>query len=152
MSSSSSHANLQYREVARPPLWLMAFIYFMLASLVLAMWAALDNRAATITGVISLALGLLFYFAASREISLDQQWLRVGRAHIDRKYLGAVTVLESSEFIATRTRLADPAAHFALIFWISRGIKVEINDPRDKTPYWLISTRNGEKLAQTLKS
>jgi len=41
-------SNVILREVIRPPLWLLAFIYFLLLSLVIAIWAAFDNQSAFI--------------------------------------------------------------------------------------------------------
>lgn len=140
-----------FREVIRPPLWLMAFIYFMFFSLVIAVWAALNTRSAVITAAISLVLGIVIYFKAGGEISFDGEVLRVGRAHIEKRFLGDVAVLTQSEFIKARTREADPAAFLALIFWVSQGVKIEITDERDSTPYWLLSTKRGAKLAQALK-
>jgi hypothetical protein len=49
-----------------------------------------------------------------------------------------------------RTRDADPAAFLAIKFWAAKGIKIEINDPRDSTPYWLLTSKRGEKLAALL--
>ena len=40
-----------FREVIRPPLWVLAFIYFLFLSLVIAIWAALDNRCALISWI-----------------------------------------------------------------------------------------------------
>lgn len=140
-----------FREVIRPPLWLMAFIYFMFFSLVIAVWAALDNRSAAITAAIAVVLGVVIYFKAGGEISFDGEILRAGSAHIEKRFLGEVEVLNQSDFIKARTREADPAAFLALIFWVSQGVKIEIADERDSTPYWLISTKRGAKLAQALK-
>jgi len=53
--------------------------------------------------------------------------------------------------VLARTRDVDPAAFFALTFWVSQGVKLTINDERDPTPYWLISTRRGEVLAKKLE-
>ncbi len=47
-----------FKEVIRPPLWLLAFIYFMFLSLVIAVWAALGNFSALIT-FIALTIALL---------------------------------------------------------------------------------------------
>jgi hypothetical protein len=51
-----------------------------------------------------------------------------------------------------RTREADPAAYLAIRFWTAHGVKIEITDDRDQTPYWLITSKRGEKLAQALKN
>jgi len=139
-----------FREVIRPPLWLIGFLYFMLFSLVIAIWAAFDNRIAIISALASLLLGLLIIYKAREEITFDGKELKVGRAHIESQYCGDVTVLDRKEFLNARTRGVDPAAHLALLFWVSEGVKIEINDSRDPTPYWLISTRRGKDLKQAL--
>jgi len=139
-----------FREVMRPPLWLIAFLYFMLFSLVLAIWAAIDNRAAIISALIAIVVGAAFIFMAKEEITYDGTQLRVGKAHIDSRYCGTVTVLNHREFQRARTREADPAAHLALLFWVSEGVKIEITDSRDSTPYWLISTKRGDDLKRAL--
>jgi hypothetical protein len=139
-----------FREVIRPPLWLIAFIYFMLFSLVLAIWAAFDNRTAIGAAIAAVVIGALALFKIKGEINCDGQELRVGRAHIGYQFCGEVTVLSRAEFLRARTREVDPAAHLALFFWISEGVKIEITDPRDPTPYWLISTRHGKDIKQAL--
>ena len=140
-----------FREIIRPPLWLIAFIYFMLFSLVLAIWAAFDNRTAVGAAIVAVLIGAFALFKIKGEINCDGQELRVGRAHIGYQFCGEVTVLSRAEFLRARTREVDPAAHLALFFWISEGVKIEITDPRDPTPYWLISTRHGKDIKQALQ-
>lgn len=122
----------------------------MLFSIVVAIWAAFDNRSAAIAALISLVIGVILMFTTKGEIIFDERELRVGRAHIEHKYCGSVTVLSRAEFLRARTREIDPAAHLALLFWVSQGVKIEIKDSRDPTPYWLISTRRGEELKRAL--
>jgi len=140
-----------FREVIRPPLWLIAFLYFMLFSLVLAIWAAFDNRTALVAALIALVIGAIVIFLIKGEINCDGKELRVGRAHISYEYCGEVTVLSRTEFLRARTREVDPAAHLALFFWVSEGVKISVNDPRDPTPYWLISTKRGADIKLALK-
>ena len=134
----------------RPPLWLIAFIYFMLLSLVVAIWAAFDNNAAINAFAISLALqGAIVHWMTST-IEVTEGELRIKRAHIPLKYLGGIDVISKEKFGFERTRGADPAAYFAITFWISQGIKVAVKDDRDPTPYWLISTKRATELATAL--
>ena len=139
-----------FTEVLRPPIWVLAFIYFMFLSLVIAIWAALDTNATMVAFVIStLAIPFIARSLTSR-ISIDQRELRIDKAHIDLKYLGKITVLDSDAMRLLRTRDADPAAFLAIKFWASKGIKIEISDPRESTPYWLVTSKRGEKLAALL--
>jgi hypothetical protein len=142
----------EFKEVIRPPFWLIAFIYFMLFSFVIAIWAAFDNTAAINAFAISVVLGLAAIYFATTSIIVADGELRIQRAHIPVKYLGACEIVSKKSFGFERTRGADPAAYFATTFWISEGLKVEVTDTRDSTPYWLISTRRAEELANALKN
>ena len=142
--------NDHYTQIIKPPLWLLAFIFFLLASVALSIWAAFDNPA----GVITLALGVVLLFiirnALIMRIDLTPNELRIGSAHIDRSYLGEVTELTVEEMRLTRGRDADPAAFLAIRFWQPHGVKITVADPRDPTPYWLISARNAKGLVEVL--
>ena len=139
-----------FREVIRPPLWVLAFIYFMFLSLVIAIWAALDNRSALIFWIAA-TLGIIAIAIRWRtQITVDENELRVGRAHIELKYLKEASALSTEEMRRMRTRDADPAAFLALAFWIPTGVKITLNDDRDSVPYWLISVRKSEELTSTL--
>ena len=147
-----SNKGVSYKEVIRAPLWLVAFVYFLFLSLVLSVWAALGNTPALITfGTLTLWL-IYLYFKTALKIEVDQTHLRVGGASIEHKYIGEVTVLSSSEVKLIRTRDADPLAYLAIRFWSSKAIKLQVSDARDKTPYWLITTNNGQELVKALKS
>lgn len=139
-----------FKEVIRPPLWLLAFIYFLLLSLVIAIWAAFDNQSAFIA-LIAATLGVVIIALSARsEITLDENELRIGRAHIEVKYLESVELLTKDGMRLLRTRDADPAAYLAITFWISTGVKITLQDERDSTPYWLVSSRKAEELTRTL--
>ena len=139
-----------FREVIHPPLWVLAFIYFMFLSLVIAIWAALDNRSALISWIAA-TLGIIAVAIRWRtQITVDENELRIGQAHIELKYLKEVSALSSEEMRRMRTRDADPAAFLALAFWIPTGVKILLNDDRDSVPYWLISARKSEELTSTL--
>lgn len=142
--------NAHYSEVVKPPLWLLAFIFFLLASVALSIWAAFDNPA----GVIALAVGIGFLFiirnALIMRIDLTSSELRVGSAHIDRSYLADATELSVEQMRLTRGRDADPAAFLAIRFWQPHGVKITLDDPRDPTPYWLISVKNAKGLVEVL--
>ena len=102
--------------------------------------------------ITALITGALFYsnnkFALETVVIND--WLYVGNAKIECKYLKKATPLNKSDFLKLRGRNADPAAFNGTRFWVSTGVKVEINDKKDPTPYWLISSRKAKLLASKL--
>ena len=139
-----------FKEVLRPPIWVLAFIYFLLLSLVIALWAAFDNTVA-FTSFVAATIAIIYIAYAMRStITFDGEELRIDRAHIESKYLGKVTILDSDAMRLLRTRDADPAAYLAIKFWTPTGIKIEVIDPRDPTPYWLITSKRGEEIAALL--
>lgn len=142
---------IKFREVVRPPLWLISFIYFLALSLVIAIWAAMTTTIAAITLFLMTIATVLLYFTTALRIEVDENELRVGRAHIPLKYIGSVQVLTDKEMLAKRTRGANPAAHLAIRFWTPRGVVIELSDSRDATPYWLVTSKKGEKLARAIK-
>lgn len=142
---------IKFREVIRPPFWLMAFIYLLALYLVVAIWAAMTSTIAAFALTIASAGTVAIYFTSRLIIEVDSDELRVGKAHISLEHLGVVHVLTQKEMLAKRTRSADPAAFLAIRFWTARGVVIEIADQRDQTPYWLVTSKRGEKLALALK-
>lgn len=141
---------MQFREVIRPPFWLLAFIYFMFLSLVVAVWAALGNLSALVS-LIALTVALFIIAIRSKsEVIVNENELLAGGAHIELEYLGDIETLSRDQMRLLRTRDADPAAFLAIKFWIPTGVKIMLNDQRDSTPYWLVSCKKMEELKNTL--
>ena len=141
-----------YQESVRPPLWLLAFLFFLLASGALSIWAAFDNRAGLVALILAVLVLPVINQAMVLHISVDTQELRVGRAHIERQYLDRATPLTVDQMRLTRGRDADPAAYLALRFWQPRGVKIGVCDSRDATPYWLVSSKKAHALAAALNT
>lgn len=147
-----SERSIKFREVIRPPLWLMAFIYFLAFSLGVAIWAAMTTAiAAAVMALLTVGV-IAIYFAAALVIEVDENELRIGKAHINKRYCGKSDLLTPAEMSLMRTRNADPAAYLAIRFWTSHGVKIEISDERDATPYCLVTTKRGGELIQALKN
>jgi hypothetical protein len=49
-----------------------------------------------------------------------------------------------------RGPLAEPRAFVVTRGWLTRSVRVQIEDPEDDTPYWLIGTRRPRDLAAAL--
>jgi hypothetical protein len=143
---------MRYREVIRTPLWLLAIIYFFFLSLVISIWAALGNNSALVSLVVLTLTLIVIYIKTALIIEVDEREIRVGRAHLQREFLGEIVTLNNQQLKKIRTRDADPAAYLAIRFWSPRAIQLFVNDARDATPYWLISTSQPEKVLTALKA
>ena len=141
---------VRFREVIAPPIWLLAFIYFLFSSISISLWAAIGNTPALWCQII-LTCVLIYIAVRSRMvIEIDENEVRINTAHIDHKYLGEVKVLDIQEMRNARGRDADPLAFLAIRFWSPRGVLVRVKDSRDATPYWLISSKRGDELAKAI--
>jgi hypothetical protein len=143
---------MRYREVIRAPLWLLAVIYFFLLTLVISIWSALGDNAGLIALAAVSAAIVWLYIVTALTIEVNDKELRVGKAHIHLSFIGQCVDLDAQAIRLTRTRDADPQAFLAIRFWASKGVKVAINDERDTTPYWLISSNNGSELIKALQN
>ncbi len=88
----------------------------------------------------------------SPKIELTESELRVGKAHISRKYIGKVSAFSGTHAVAARGTDLDARAWIFLRGWINPVVRVEITDPEDPTPYWLFSTRKPEELVAAIRS
>lgn len=77
--------------------------------------------------------------------------LSVPGARIPITSLGGVTPLDKEGTRRLRGPLAEPRAFLATRSWLTSSVRVQIEDPDDDTPYWLISTRRPQALAQALR-
>ena len=143
---------MRYREVIRAPLWLLTVVYFFMLSLVISIWSALGDNAALIALVLVSGSLVWIYSATALTIEVNEKELRVGKAHISLDFVGDCINLDNEAIKRLRTRDADPRAFLAIRFWAPKGIQIAINDTRDSTPYWLVSSNAGAELIKAIKS
>jgi hypothetical protein len=127
-----------------------SFIAMLCVSIYLAIWAPLGNLAAIIITTIALCAAYALSLKMRTTICITNQILHVNKAKIDLKYIKSATALTPLEYKKIIGVAADPAAFLAINFWIKSGVKVELNDKKDPTPYWLISSRNPKELVKAL--
>jgi Protein of unknown function (DUF3093) len=140
-----------YSERLRVPLrwWVQGTM--LVATFWLAVVVALPPVGAWVVTAIAMAVlvaGLGSYGAA--RISVDGETFRAGRAHIDGRYVGAATALDSGQARRMAGMDADARAYLLLRPYLKRAVRVDITDPADPAPYWLVSTRHPEELASAL--
>ncbi len=123
----------------------------LVATLWLAVVVALPALAAWIVTAVALAVMtfLLTAVGSARLVVADGEF-RAGRAHIGAEYLGTAVALDAEQTHRTAGVEADARAYLLLRPYLKRAVKVEITDPADPAPYWLVCTRHPEELAKAL--
>jgi hypothetical protein len=83
-------------------------------------------------------------------VSVADGQLRVDDARLPMAFVGVVEVIDLE---ARRELLgveADPLAFVIQRPWIRGGVRVDLDDPADPTPYWYVSSRRPAQLAAAL--
>jgi hypothetical protein len=142
---------MNYDERLRVPgMWWVVGMFFAL-TFVTAVGFYAGPTVAVVAGVVTaagVAAALLWY--GSIHIRVDAVGLHAGRAVLEWPYAGGVSVHDRQ---ATRSRLgagADHAAWLLIRGFVPGSVEVTVDDPADPHPYWLVSTRNPEGLAQAI--
>jgi len=147
---ATSNLKSEFAERISWPLWLWLLALMILGSIYITFWAPFGTLSAIVVSLF-FAIALVYSWQKSHlEIVVINSWLYVGSAKIESKFIKKVTVLKKDEFLKIRGPKADPACFNATRFWVTTGVKVEINDKKDPTPYWLISSRKAKALAKSL--
>lgn len=151
MTGVSSETSVLYDERLRVPLrwWVQAIMF--LASVWLAFIVALPAAAAwTATAVLAGVVVALFLGYGSARIRVEGGVLHAGRAHIPVSMLATPTPLDKDTTRLVAGRDANAHAYLLLRPYLKRSVRVEVVDPTDPVPYWLVSTRRPEELAGAL--
>ena len=127
--------------------WGVMFIATFWIALVVAMPAP---WAFAITAAVLVLVGLAFIGYGSARVVVGEGWFRAGSARIEAAYVGTAVALDAEETRRTAGRDADARAFLLLRPYLQRAVKVEIVDPADPTPYWLVSTRHPDGLVSAL--
>jgi hypothetical protein len=77
--------------------------------------------------------------------------LRAGPATLPLRHIGRVDVIRDRD--AKQVALGpdlDPAAYMLHRAWVKPVVRLEVTDPQDPTPYWVVSVRDPDALVRAL--
>ena len=144
-------ARPEYDERLGVPLRWWAQGTMLVATLWLAVVVALPGVVAwTVTTLALGLLALLLVSYGSARVTVTGDALRAGRARIAATHLGRVEALDPDATRRAAGVEADARAYLLLRPYLKRAVRVEITDPADPAPYWLVSSRHPDRLAQVL--
>jgi Protein of unknown function (DUF3093) len=106
---------------------------------------------ASLAGLVAAALvfGGLGRYGAAR-VATDPDGFSAGRALLPYRHIGAVEALDAEQTRRVLGVDADARAYLVLRSYCGAAVRVVVDDPADPTPYWVVSTRHPEILAETL--
>lgn len=130
-----------------PWVWLIA-AGFSSASIV--MFAPISLQVAYGAAVVVAVIVFTLLIVSTPRIRVTSTTLTVGRATIERQYLGDVRWFTGDDATHQRGPGLNGLAYLCIRGWISPVVRIEVTDPEDRTPYWLTSSRHPERLAAAL--
>jgi hypothetical protein len=102
---------------------------------------------------IPLCLGALLWLGRVRvrvEGDKDGSVLQAGEARLPLHHVGHVDVVAREDKQVALGPELDPAAYLVHRAWIGPVVRIEVTDPDDDTPYWIVSTRDPDALVAAL--
>lgn len=140
-----------YSERLMPPWWLWLLVVTLTGTLGVAYGAAYGPTVgwAVFVAAAGLAAGLLV--ASAPVVRVDDTVLRAGRARLPLRWAGTATPLDVESARRARSVDADARAFLVLRTWTTgRAVRVDVTDPQDPHPYWLVTTRHPDRVVAAL--
>jgi len=103
----------------------------------------------TAAGVLFAVIAVMLVLSTPT-IVVTRDALTVGRATIERRFVGDVETFRGKDATAQRGTQLNGLAYMCFRGWIDPVVRIGITDPSDRTPYWLTSSRRPEELAAAL--
>lgn len=151
MQNTATDARPRYRERLAPSLWLLVTVA-LAGPMVSLIFVPVGSTVALIAGAAVSALLVTAFIAAAPVVSVEGTTLRVGRAHIDARFLGDPVALTGADARQARGP-GLPARGWHLIRGGIDGIVVVPNtDQDDPVEAWTISSRTPDRLAAAIRA
>lgn len=138
-----------YRERVWPtPTWFLA-AGLLVPAVILAL-APINLTLGIVLSVLIYLGAVWFFIGMSPVVEVSETELRAGRGRIERTFLGEARVVGSDEMFEQLHSGLDARAWLCLRNWTKGLVRIELADPNDPTPYWLVSTRHPDALVAAL--
>ena len=147
--NNSSDSEVLFTEKLWPTIWIWVVVVGLSGAGIL-MFSPISTAAGIIAALVLLAIMTTLLVLSTPTITVTSDTLRVGRATIDRRFVGAVEAFRKAEATAERGPRLNGLAYMCFRGWIDPVVRIEITDPADRTPYWLASSRRPEELVAAL--
>jgi hypothetical protein len=143
----------EYRESLRTPWW-----WYPLAVAVASLLAAefpIGGYALSawipFSTLPPLSVVIVWWLGHSR-LTISRNELSIRGAHLPLHFVSGVVALDARTLRRVIGREGDPRAFVSIRPWIGPGVQLQLDDPDDPTPYWVISTRHPERVTALLRA
>jgi hypothetical protein len=78
--------------------------------------------------------------------------LRIRGAHLPLDVVSGCVALDAATLRRVVGREGDPAAYVSIRPWIGPGVQLWLDDPDDPAPYWVVSSRQPQRVVELLRA
>ena len=150
-SNTPSDSAVLYQEKLWPNFWIW-LVSAGLSSAGILVFAPISIGAGITAAVVLFVIISVLLILSTPSITVTGSTLRVGRAMIERRFVGNAEAFEGKEATAERGTRLNGLAFMCIRGWVDPVVRIEITDPSDRTPYWLTSTKHPDRLLAALQS
>jgi len=152
-SGGSSEPSASYRETLRTPWWWYP-VGLGVSSLLAAEFHIADY---SLTDWIPFSTLLPFsvivvWWLGRARLTIENGTLTIRDANLPLRYVSNAVALDARTLRRVIGREGTPDAFVSIRPWIGPGVQVQLDDPEDPTPYWVISTRHPDRVAALLRA
>jgi hypothetical protein len=142
-----------YRERLAVPLWWWLAAPGLTALLAAEVFLGAPGLATALPYLLlvpSVVVGLWWIGRIRVAVTADE--LIVDDARLPLRYVAKVTPLTALETRDLLGPLAEPYAFVIQRPWVRGAVRVDLDDPADPTPYWLVSSRRPAEFAAAIET
>lgn len=142
---------MRYHERLWPSPWLFLATGLVIPA-ALIVFLPIDLRIGIGVAIVLYGAIVATFIGTTATIEVDDREFRAGRARLPLEVVSGVETFRGQEAVLERGQRLDARAWVLFRGWVSPVIRVDLHDPEDPTPYWLISTRTPERLAAAISA
>ena len=150
-NSTPGDSTIVYSEKLWPNFWVW-LVSAGLSGAAIFVFAPISMATGLTAAVVLFTIIAVLLVLSTPAITVTGSTLRVGRATIERRFVGTASAFRGQEATAERGTRLNGLAFLCIRGWIDPVVRIEITDPSDRTPYWLTSTRHPDKLLAAVTS
>ncbi len=134
-----------YRERLYPAWWLVVALFLFVPTSVL-IFLPLSIPVGVSTGLVLWLGSVALLWLTSPLLSLSDSEFWAGRSALPLRVVSDIQVIDRESARAEKGVNLDARAWLVMRPWITPAVKIILDDPNDPTPYWLVSTREPERI------
>lgn len=147
--SAPTAAEPLFREKLWPSPWIW-LVVLGLAGAGVFIFAPISISAGITAAIVLAVVMTLLLILSTPKIVVTTHTVQVGRAVIERRFLGAAEGFTGDAATEQRGIKLHGLAYVCIRGWINPVVRIEITDDSDPTPYWLTSTRRPRQLVAVI--